>query len=75
MKSAKVLVEELQMGVFGMGVIKICFNLIPKYINIYTNIYKIYRYVQNTRRRPGGGGLARPRGAGPGPARDFLIFC
>ena len=44
---------------------------------IYQFIYKIYkiytrytRHIQNTRRRPGGGGPARPRGAraGPGPA-------
>ena len=39
---------------------------ITKYIKICTSIYK---YIQEIYKIPGGGGPARPRGAGPGPAR------
>ena len=39
------------------------------YPNIYTFLQMYIRYVQNARRRPGGGSPARPRAAGP------VVFC
>ena len=51
-----------------------------KYITIYTTIYnyiqidtRYTRYIQNTRRRPGGGGPARPRGPPP-PGILYISF-
>jgi len=33
------------------------------------NTKNIYKYIQDIYKIPGGGGPARPRGAGPGPPR------
>ena len=44
---------------------------------MYTKSYKFTRYIQNTKRRPGGGGpgpAARGRAGLPPPSRR-LVFC
>ena len=50
---------------------------ILKSIQVYPNTYKHTRYIRSTRLRPGGGTPARPRAAGPGPARaarGYLVY-